>query len=368
MKNRRVISLCSAAFVVIICVVWYAVSAYRTAHADPNMKPIVWVEFGDWKGVWCRAEYMDRIRKSWEVVPWDAKTKGISRRSQQYKAINSDALPKAGKIRATINGGEFMCDDANDAAAHSMGAVLTHGAVVVGSSVIKNPLMTEGIVAFNTTGSDIYMDTLNGWKNDPTKGPYADTTFKRYYTPYLSLIRGKSELQKQKLIQPLFGSYQHGKLAHFMLMHDGQVIPKAGGNTTGHASSRTIMVLGKPSLCVFKEKDGKQVTRRGRDMLLLVNHNTDTGCLIDEVRQFIDNRTGPKGSSRGVLRQEVNKMLRAGGRNFSIDSVMMLDGGSSSQVHYCDHLTSHHYGNITDDVRLSPRPIPDYIRLEADWE
>ncbi len=361
------ITLLSAVCVVVICAVLY-VTTIGKAHVDPNMKPIVWVEFGDWKGVWCRAEYMNRIRKSWEVVPWDAQTKGQNPRSQQYRTINTDALPKAGKIRATINGGEFKCDDANNAPAVSMGAVLSKGKLVVGSSVIKNSLMTEGIVAFNSTGSDIYMDTLDGRKADQAKGPYADTAFKRTNTPYLSLIRDKSNLQKKKLIKPLFGPYQHGKLAHFMLMHNGKVIPKAGGNTTGHASSRTIIVLGKPRQYMVREKDGKRVTKRGRDLLLLVNHNTDKGCLIDEVRQFIDNLTSAKDASRGVLRQELNKMLKSGGQEFSIDSVMMLDGGSSSQVHYSDHLTSHHYGNITDDVRLSPRPIPDYIRLEADWE
>lgn len=366
MKNIRVIGLVSAVLAVLLCAVSiYIAFSNKKDEFDPNMKPMVWVDFGDWKGVWCRAEYMDRIRKSWEVVPWDALTKGPNPRYRQLRAIHEHASNRMGKICATINGGEFKCDDANNAPAVSMGAVLSNGKLVVGSSVIKNSLMTEGIVAFNTTGSDIYMDTLDGRNHEPAKGPYADTAFKRYNIPYLSLIQGNSGQQKQKLIKPLFGPYQHGKLAHFILMHNGKVIPKVGSSKTGAASSRSILVLGKPRLCVFKEKNGKLVAKHGRDMLLLVYH-TDKGCLIDDVRKFIDNQTNTKDQSRGVLRQSLNRMLKSAGQRFSIDSVMMLDGGSSSQVHYSDNGGSS-YGNLTDDVRLSPRPIPDYIRLEADW-
>lgn len=338
----------------------------HNAGPDPNIKPMVWVEFGDWKGVWCRAEYMDRIRKSWEVVPWDAKSMDQNPRTRQTTAINDDASHRKDMIRATINGGEFMCDDEHNEPAHSMGAVLTHGKLVIGSSVIKNSLMTEGIIAFNTTGSDIYMDTMNGQHQQPSKGPYADTAYKRYNTQYLTLIQGRNNRTKQKLIKPLFGPYQHGKLAHFMLMYNGLVIPRANSKKTGAASSRSILVLGKPRLCVFTDKHGKLVSKRSRDMLILVNHNTDKGCLIDEVRQFIDNRTDNANPSLGVLRQSLNKMMVH--KDFSIDSVMMLDGGGSSQVHYTDNQISHHYGNLTDDVRVSPRPIPDYIKLEADWK
>ncbi len=336
---------------------------YWINRSVKNTKPIVWVEFGDWKGVWCRAEYMELIHKQWVVAPWKKQNPKDTPRERQFRAICSDAAPKTGKIRVTINGGEFVCDDEHDGPAVSMGSVLSSGQVIVGHGVIKNRIMTEGMVAFNTTGSDIYADRMENDGQDPAKAPYANSKFKQYDVPYLSLLHEKDIDKLHNKIRPLFGPYQHGKIAHFMLMNNGQVIPKVRTSSTGHPSSRSIIVVGKPRMCDVKLANGRTERKVSRDMLLLVYHGPAEGGLIDDVRLFIDNNTDSSDSARGELRRDVNRLI---GRNvFSIDSVIMLDGGSSSQIHFSDGTTERHYGNLSGDNSLSPRPIPDYIRLDA---
>lgn len=354
-----------------------------------DLQAIEWLPMsGGWSGAWCKADFMDVIQKSWNVS---------SKSDQMGEIATSYNTPLPGKIRVSMNGGAFKNNGKDLKLTYvglsvSMG-VVKHGQVwhpsmlyptsklAIGTSVDGHPSMREGIVAFNSTGSDFEVKLLDHGYSDG--GDHLDYPYNGFYTPdpnyfmpYAYDWKLIQTLLKQYHAKPsegtseeafnelaaVFGPYEYGKIGDWILLKGSQLVGHATATIQG--DSQSVLVIGTNRTELGSGKSGK-------DMFMLT---CSGGVTIDNVRTFIT--TTLSGGLHEYL--ETNHKIT----NFTAESALLLDGGYSSQVYLSmqnhtlctlsNPLGIYRYFNgpgviSAGGVACSVRPIPDYLYAEAEY-